>query len=99
MTAAAGDLLPRLRSIDRMPFRDDVEVGPDVEKAIQEQGPRFAGKLLEREHANAIVIDAQESAMCLKLRAAHLPVESARAQQSNVLNLRGAEVCETPDEP
>ena len=68
-------------------------------ESVQKQRPRLAGKFLEREDANIVVVHAQVAAMGLKLRIAHLPVEAARAQQSNVLNLRGAEVYETPDKP
>ncbi len=36
MAPTAGDFLAGLRVIDWMPFRDDVEVGGDVEQALQQ---------------------------------------------------------------
>ena len=99
MSAARGDLLARLCVVDWMPFGDDMEVGGDIEQAIEDQWPRLAGKLFQRENANVIVIHPQVAAMRLQLRAAYLPVEMTRAAQRRVVDFGGAEVYETPDKP
>ena len=95
MAATAGDLFPRFRVIDGMPFGDDMEVGRDVEQALQEQWPRLAGKLLQREDADIVVVQAQVAAMRFQLRVADLPVEMTRIAQRRVVDLGGAEVDET----
>src|SRR5258708_39415927 len=99
MTAARRDFLAGFRVIDRMPLGDDVEVCWNVEQAIEDQGPSLAGKLLQGEDADVIVVHAQVAAMGFQLRVADLPVEMTRAAQRRALNLGRAEVHETPGNP
>ncbi len=82
-----------------MPLGDDMEVGWNVEQALQQQGPGLRGQLLQRQDADLVVVHAQIAAMRLQLRIAHLPVEVACVAQRGVVDLGGTEVHETPDEP
>ena len=86
MTAALVDFLARPRVVDRMPFGDDVEVGWNIEQAMQQQGTRLAGQFFQCEHADMEIIQAQMAAMRFQLRVAHLPVEIAWPAQFTVCN-------------
>ncbi len=75
MAAARCDLFPCFCVVYWVPLGNDVEVRRDVEQAIEDQWPGLAGKLLQREDADVIVIHAQVATMGLQFRAADLPVE------------------------
>ena len=65
MPAARRNLPADFRVIDRMPFRDDMEVRWNIEQTLQQQGPRLRGKLLQREDAEVIIVHPQIAAMRL----------------------------------
>ena len=99
VASAFVDFLASPRIVDRMPFRDDMEVGRDIQQAVQQQGPRLARQFFQREHTDVEIIQAQMAAMRFKFRIAHLPVQMLHPVQPALLNLEGAEIHETPDEP
>ena len=78
-----------------MPLGNDVEVGRNIEQALQQQGPRFAGKFFQRKDADVVIVHTQMAAMRLQLRTTHLPVKMAHTEQWRFCNLGGAEVHET----
>src|SRR5260370_4456804 len=78
-----------------MRLGNDMEVGRNIEQAMQQQGLRLPWQFFQRKDANVVVVHAQMAAMRLQLRIAHLPVKVTTAAKWRFGNLGGAEVYET----
>jgi hypothetical protein len=78
-----------------MPLGNDMEVGRNIEQALQQQGPRLARELFQCQDTNVVIVYTQMAAMCLQLRTTHLSVKMAHTEQRRFFNLGGAEVYET----
>jgi hypothetical protein len=60
---------------ERRPFRDDIEVGRNLEQCVQHERPRLCDGLFHRQHADDVVADAQMVAFGFDVGINYLIVE------------------------
>ena len=63
MAAALVDFLAGLVRRERRPFRNDSEVGRDLQQRIERQGPRLGDGLFHRQHPDDVIAHAQMIAL------------------------------------
>ena len=78
MAAALVDFLAGLVRREWRPFRNDSEVGRDLQQRIERQGPRFGDGLFHRQHPDDVIADAQMIALGFDVRVDDLIVEELR---------------------
>ena len=78
VAAALVDFLARLVRRERRPFRDDSEVGRDLQQRIERQWPRLGDGLFHRQHPDEVIAHAQMIAFGFDVRVDDLIVEKLR---------------------
>ena len=78
MAAALVDFFAGLVRRERRPFRNDSEVGRDLQQRIERQGPRFGDRLFHRQHPDDVIAHAQMVALGFDVRVDDLIVEKLR---------------------
>ena len=78
VAAALVDFLAGLVRRERRPFRNDSEVGRDLQQRVERQGPRLGDGLFHRQHADDVIADAQMIALGFDVGVDDLIVEKLR---------------------
>src|ERR1035437_6682540 len=66
----------------RRPLRDDIEVGRNLQKRVQHQGPRLVDGLFHREHTDDVIAYPQMIAFRFDVGVDYLIVEKLRGLRS-----------------
>ena len=80
------------RIVLRLPFRDDVVAGPNLQQLPEDQGPALRGRLFQGEDFHVAVVNAKVSGIALKRGVREIVIHVRVVLQPRMFDLHGREV-------
>src|SRR5207249_346873 len=86
------NLASRLAGLLFFPFRNNVVVGPDAQKALEQERKGVGGRLYESKNLNVVIADAKIPAMAFEMRFRQVVVEKRVVFQFRLFKLEGIKI-------